>query len=377
MNTASAEVSGAKKIPIRNIWVLMLYASDFLQFVNKNERKAIEDNPDDIPELVGKLLVHCVQKRLQRNLNFSYRRREAVLNRVRGRIDLLKTECKLLLQRGQVACKFEEMIINTPRNCYVREALKKIASIVTDKDLKRECRLLTNGLFKLGVTGPKPGRAEEPLVECIGIQDAADRNMVEAARLAYQLVLPTEADGNKYLYNIDRSENSWLRDLFEKAVGGCYKFHIGREDDWRVKTGTMFKWPINANSKTKNIDEILPQMKTDIMLTSEKYSHRVIIDTKYAAIITSGQYREVLKSTYIYQIYSYLRTQDNDHFKCSTGILLHPVFDIEVEEAVTIQQNDIMFYTINLMDEEAWGFKERLLKIFKVAAERKVYCHLV
>lgn len=74
------------RIPVRNLWLLMLYASDlFRDFPKANV--AVEDNPDDIPDLVAQMLCRRIEQRIQRNLSYGYRPREAVLSRVRGRID--------------------------------------------------------------------------------------------------------------------------------------------------------------------------------------------------------------------------------------------------------------------------------------------------
>ena len=54
-------------IPIRNVWWLMLYASDLGDSQNK-ALKGREDLPEDIPELIGKILIKTVEKRLKRQL---------------------------------------------------------------------------------------------------------------------------------------------------------------------------------------------------------------------------------------------------------------------------------------------------------------------
>ena len=75
-------------IPVRNIWLLMLYASDLFRMTRIDE-KGIEDMPDDLPDLVGEILAHAVEQRQRRRLNLGYRTRTAALNRVRGRIDVI------------------------------------------------------------------------------------------------------------------------------------------------------------------------------------------------------------------------------------------------------------------------------------------------
>ena len=90
---------------------------------------AVEDNPDDIPDLVAEMLCHQIEHRIQRGLSYGYRPRKAVLGHVRGRIDLLNTERHRLLDRGKVACRFDELTIDTARNRYVRTALEKISKV--------------------------------------------------------------------------------------------------------------------------------------------------------------------------------------------------------------------------------------------------------
>ena len=98
--SAAATVGYIGRIPVRNIWLLMLYASDLYRELPPVRSVNLEDAPDDIPNLVAELLTHAVERRLRRNLTIGYQRREADLNRVRGRINLLRTERRQLLQRG-------------------------------------------------------------------------------------------------------------------------------------------------------------------------------------------------------------------------------------------------------------------------------------
>jgi 5-methylcytosine-specific restriction enzyme subunit McrC len=109
------------RIPVRNLWLLMLYASELTRF--KGELNALVDaDRDDLPDLVAQLLVKAVERRLGRNLTHGYRSRAKALTRVRGRIDILTTEAHQLLDRGEVFCRFHDLTIDTPRNRLVRAA---------------------------------------------------------------------------------------------------------------------------------------------------------------------------------------------------------------------------------------------------------------
>ena len=350
------------RIPVRNLWLLMLYASGFFRDLEKS-KVAVEDNPDDIPDLVAKMLCSKVEHRIRRNLSYGYQSREAVLGRVRGRIDLLNTERHRLLDRGKVACRFDELIVNTARNRFVKAALEEISKVVRTDALARRCRLLATRLRRMGVSGERPSRGEVS-IDRFGRQDADDQSMVAAAHLAFNLALPTEAAGAKHLSLPDR-EIHWVRRLYEKGVAGFYDVVLSRKE-WHVHAGKGLDWPIEG--KSPGIGRILPSMQTDIILDHLDTGHRIVIDTKFTSVVTQGWYREeTLRSGYIYQIYAYLRSQEGsgDPFaEKASGLLLHPSIGDMVNEAALIQNHEIRFATVDL-GATAQEIREQLLQVLE------------
>jgi len=334
------------RIPVRNLWLLMLYASELFR-TRGIGTIGLEDSPDDLPDLVAEILAHAVEVRQRRRLSLGYRSRDAVINRVRGRIDVLNTERHRLLDRGLVACRFDELTIDTPRNRFVRAALEAISRIVRRKEVAHRCRSLASGMKTMGVAGIAPTRAQMS-TDCFGRNDADDRFMVAAAKLAFDLALPTEAAGINVLTLPDR-EVTWVRRLFEKAVGGFYDVTL-QPQGWRVRCGGTLGWQIEW--KTSGIDKILPTMRTDVVLDHASTGRRIVIDTKFTSIVTSGWYRdETLRSGYMYQIYAYLRSQvgrGDALADCASGLLLHPAIGQAVDEAVVIQGHQIRFATVDL-----------------------------
>jgi 5-methylcytosine-specific restriction enzyme subunit McrC len=218
----------------------MLYASDLFR-TRGIGKVGLEDSPDDLPDLVAEILAHAVEQRQRRHLGQGYRAREAVLYRVRGRIDVLKTERHQLLARGLVACRFDELTIDTPRNRFVRAALESVARIVRRKDVAHRCRSLAAAMKVQGVSGNAPTRAEMS-VDRFGRNDADDRFMVAAAKLALDLTLPTESLGSSVLSLPDR-EVTWVRRLFERAIGGFYEVVLSPHG-WRIGCGGTLSWQI-------------------------------------------------------------------------------------------------------------------------------------
>jgi len=340
----------------------MLYASDLFRELEQAKR-AVEENPDDIPDLIAEMMCCCVERRIQRNLSYGYQSREAVLSRLRGRIDLLNTERRRLLERGKVACRFDEFTIDTPRNRFVRSALEEIAKIVLRPDLAHRCRFLAASLRRMGVLGERPGRHEISLNR-FGRHDQDDQPMVAAARLAFELALPTETAGERHLSLPDR-EIAWIRKLYEKGIAGFYRVALTPQG-WRVGAGKTLNWPVTR--KSPGLDKILPSMRTDIILDHFAQGRRIVIDTKFNAVLTPGWHREkTLRSGYLYQMYAYLRSQEGDGDPLSenaAGLLLHPAVEETLNESVMIQNHEIRFATVDLA-ATALEIREQLLQIVK------------
>jgi 5-methylcytosine-specific restriction enzyme subunit McrC len=107
-------------------------------------------------------------------------------------------------------------------------------------------------------------------------------------------------------------------------------------------------------------------MRTDVILDHVSFARRIVIDTKFNSLLTSGWYREeTLRSGYIYQMYAYLRSQVGqgeflaDH---AEGLLLHPSIGKTLDETVVIQGHSIRFATVNLA-ASSYEIRLRLLEM--------------
>jgi len=323
----------------------MLYASDLTR-VRGAFDAMVEADLEGIPELIARLLTDAVERRLRRNFTRDYCHREKALTSVRGRINILTTEARQLLSKGEVACRFEELTIDTPRNRLVRTALEFMARLVSKSDLFRRCRALAATLGRAGVAGTRPSRAELA-ADQIGRNDAADRFMVALARLAFDFALPTEDAGATPLVAPDREE-AWVRRLFEKAILGFARVDL-EPLGWSVRGGIPLEWQMSSASA--QLGSILPRMVTDIVVDAPDSGRRLVIDTKFASILGVSRFGEAkLKSAYLYQMYAYLRSQEggDPRWDSSVGLFLHPAVGSQVYEHATIQGHSIAFATVDL-----------------------------
>ena len=360
-------------IPVRNIWLLLLYASQLYRELPASRRVELEDAPDHIPHLVAEILANSVERRLRRNLSHGYQRQRADLNRVRGRIDLFRTERRRLLQRGSVACVFDELTVDTPRNRYVKAALTHIAGVVSklanDSDLERRCRDLALRLERAGVVGHLDPRyaGKAVVLDNVGWVDAHERQMLAAASLALNLAIPTEQSGVALLPIVNRSETEGWR-LYEYAVAGFYDVALSHRG-WKVRQGSRILWP--AANPTPGLHAIMPVMVTDIVLERREHGvpatgQRIVIDTKFTSIVTHGQFgKQMLKSGHMYQLYAYLRSQEQlgEPITCySMGVLLYPSLGACYNESAVIQGHRVTFATVDLA-ADSQTIRSQLLRI--------------
>lgn len=338
------------QIPIRNVWLLQLYASSLYRAVGQQLVDA-EENPEDLPALVAGMLADAVTQRLHTGLSVGFSQASRPVTRVRGRINVLPTARHQLLSRGQVHCTFDEVVTDTPANRLVRAALWRAAVFVPGEPRLRSLALQ---LEAAGVRGPCPPPSHVPGLHRERLL-VRDRLMIAAADLVLNLALPTTDEGGKLLPAPDVSEH-YLRDLFERACAGFYRLRL-EPHGWKVKHGSQLRW--DFSSMSSGMEAMLPGMKLDIELVRPYPAglgrRRIVIDTKFTSVTKTNQFGDLkLRSDYIYQIYAYLMSQEaSETDPRSEGLMLHPVVGDPVDEEVVIQGHRIRFATVDLSADSA------------------------
>ncbi len=351
-------------IPVRNLWLLLAYASGLARFLDPVGTQVDEDA--ELPDVLGRVLVAAVERRLRRGLSRGYELKWATPNRVRGRIDWLSTETAQLLSKGKIACRYDDLTHDTPRNRLIVAALLAASKTVKSRQVARQCLGHARMLIDVGVTPVRPSRFEMSR-ERFGRNDEHDEVVVRTAELILDMKLPSENDGDYRISRLDHDE-ILLRQIFEKAVAGFYSLELHGRDGWKVGKQSIIDW--HGTDATDGLRAILPTMHLDVVL-EKTASRRIIMDTKFTGIIKPRRYDgQGLKSAHIYQIYSYIRSQagyDDTLANEAEGILLHPAIDQTLDEAITIQGHRIRFVTVDLA-AEASVLRERLREIILVPA---------
>lgn len=356
-------VSGSARIPIRNVWLLLLYASDFYAS-GANALDGIEDYPEQLPDLLGEILVASVSDRLKKPLTPAFAPTQSDLRRVRGRIDVLRTESHQLLSRGQVACRYEELTVDTPRNRLILSALRVLAPLVASKKLSRRCRADVRRLTSLGVSSVGARSTSRGNTIRFSRNDSHDRAVLLAARLALELMLPSD-EGSGGIRRSSLSDHEFRR-LFERAVGGFYRA-TANDLGWRTRTGQFISW--NTQNETPGAGALIPKMQTDILLENSSANRRIIIDTKFTSALAKGQFGgETFKSSHLYQIYTYVRSQEaaNDPASLSAeGMLVYPSVGQSVRESFQSCGHRFSVVTVDL-GRSATEVRQQLLEAIAI-----------
>ncbi|TDW90893.1 5-methylcytosine-specific restriction enzyme subunit McrC [Kribbella pratensis] len=354
------------QIPIRNVWLLQLYASRLYRTAGTG-LVAPEENPEDLPDLVARILAEQVTVRLHTGLSVGFQQTTRATHRVRGRINVLPTERRQLLQRGQVNCTFDEIVTDTAANRLAKAALERAAVLIPGEPKYRSLALQ---LGAAGVHGPCPPLSAVPAMQRQRLL-TRDRMMIAAAELLLALAIPTTESGGSML-PLPSLEDQYLRRLFEHAAYGFYRHRL-TPAGWTVTHGQRLSWNVTAASG--GMAAILPGMQLDVVLEhpspADAGPRRIVIDTKFTSITKAGHYRTAtLASGYVYQIYAYLMSQDSDEPDTrSEGLMLHPSVGEHVDEEVVIQGHRIRFATVNLV-ANARTLAEELLTAISPSTEQ-------
>lgn len=331
-------------IPIRNIWYMLLYAWDQTMLTHR-WRAEVETAPN-LDVLLASILARLVQQRLRIGLGRNYLQETGLLRTLRGRIDFGRSVKGLTLQNNQLYCQFHEFSADVPKNQIVRSTLDRVARIgefgqdrTKSAHLKQLLRRLVRDLDQIKVIELNLDLFRR---QNLGRNDGDYRLMLAICELLLRRHMPMESTGSNFLPSVDRDALTLYR-VFERFVARFYQMHL---QDWIVKPQTRLDW--NA----EKVSEYLPAMKPDLFFEHKPSGRIVILDTKFTnRILAHSQHgNTIFQSGHLYQIYAYLRSQEQRsmNYRSSNGLLLYPAANHHLAESFQLQGHRIDVRTIDL-----------------------------
>lgn len=296
-------------IAVKNLFYLLLYAWDAF---DEGQIKAVDAEPEtDLLNLLAAVLSRGVDHLLRRGLDRGYLSHSEEIPGIRGKLDLSGTIKTNLFARARTNCHFDELTSDVLHNQIIKATLGRLLQSETLSPTLREP--LRTGYVRLpGITDI---RLEESDFRAMQLHRNIRfyRFLLDVCRLLFECMIPDEATGRFRFRDFTRDEVR-MRRLFERFL---FSFYRHEQVAFKV-TRPSFPWA----QTTGNALSLLPQMRTDIYLTST--ARRVLVDAKYtAAIFQEHRGHRSFRSPHLYQLFSYLKNIPTPAtFHATEGMLL-------------------------------------------------------
>ena len=351
---------GSGTIPVSNIWYLLLYAWNQAALLGR-WRTLVESAPD-LDSLLGSILSDIIRQRVRVGLGRAYQEQTELLDRIKGRIDFNETVKRLAMQSGRAVCRFQTLSSDVPKNQIVRTTLMRLAKAgkfggdrSADR-LRQELRLLGAALELISIIPLSSSLIRQQMLS----HDENDyRVMLSICDMILRRQMPTEHTGARAMNALERNALT-LSLVYESFVANFYRVHL---KNWRVRAQVPLDWDASATS------QYLPTMRADVVLENKSAGQITVIDTKFTAhSLQRSRFGKLrFASSHIYQMYSYLRSQESlsPEYAASSGILLYPTAGHHLSESVSLQGHAVRFETVDL--SVPWNeIEKRLLSIMGV-----------
>ena len=329
----------APKIPIENVYYLFCYAWNRFE---QARTISLGGTPSpDLPNLLGRVLLHGVRSLLRRGLDRGYFTHSETLATVRGQIDLSSSIQLQVRNVRRLQCEFDELSPDVLHNQILKASMRRLARAANiEPELSHDLMALArrmNDVSDIWLERSAFARVQ------LNRNNAYYDLLLKVAHLAYDCLLPDANGGDSYSFvDVLRDERK-MANVFEAFVRNFYRLE---QNEFAVEPLTL-AWdaePIQLSGVGQ-----LPGMRVDVFLRSS--TRRIIIDTKYYANALQSYFEtESFHSGNLYQIFSYLRNAAglDPSFGSAEGMLLYPRAGYSLNESFLIQGHKVTIATLDL-----------------------------
>jgi 5-methylcytosine-specific restriction enzyme subunit McrC len=332
------------KIPIENIYYLLCYAWNQL-----DEAGRIKVSASDYTkyiDLFAKALNNACAYIFKRGLDREYLYECDELTRLKGKIDFSKNMKSMIGSSSKLYCEYDDLSNNVLHNQIIKSTISKVLRIRNlDPVIRKDLIEIHKKMMQVSDINLDRSHFKK-----VGLHrnNLFYRFVLNIAYLIHENIVLDEKTGNYEFIDFIRDDRK-MAGLFENFIRNFYKEHL-RGTEFEVKP-EIIKWNLNESDPFSL--EYLPQMKTDISITSEK--RKIIIDTKYYRECLQEYYnKETIISSNLYQIFTYVKNaeaQGGSAINCE-GILIYPTVRKEIDVTYPMENHKISVKTINL--NQSW-----------------------
>ena len=120
---------GNNIIPIKNLYYLLCYAWGHLEQASLVD--ASDADCDNVEDLLGFVLKKGLDRLKKQGFDRSYVAHQVELAGIRGRVDIMSSASKMLLQHGRTICHVDDLAPDTLPNQILKSTIKKLIGVKT------------------------------------------------------------------------------------------------------------------------------------------------------------------------------------------------------------------------------------------------------
>jgi 5-methylcytosine-specific restriction enzyme subunit McrC len=339
------------KIPIANIYFLLLYAWDVLEEADLVDVAA--DESTNVLELFGRILNSGVRHATRKGIRQDYLAKQEEVRGVRGRLLIDRTIRTGSLQRGITVCETDHLTPNTITNQILRSTIRLLVQApVLDETLRAELLGIYRRLAGIDILDASPA-----LIRRIQLHRNPPfyRFLLSVCELvSRQVAVRPEDDGARFR---GFDETKLLSEVFERFL---FNFYRREQKTFTVKREQIRWYPVSGSPADL---ELLPVMRTDVSLQSA--SRQVVIDAKFYSETLRPRFdKQRIREAHLYQLFAYLsniRAAQRRSVRVE-GMLLYPQVDEAVSAKFELHDLPIRVETIDLT-QSSKQIKQSLLAL--------------
>lgn len=251
----------------------------------------------DLLEILIRLFADRLLVAVRRGLPHRYRTREEDLEFLRGKLDIRRQVTHHAVRPDRLACRFEELSVDTPLNRVLKAAVSRLASVsASDRNLRRLAELTARFEF----VGRSPAPAREPVR--LDRTNTAFHRLYQLARALlgneWQSTTTGESEGFGLLFP--------MNDLFEAFVGRTMRAVLARRS---VRLQDSGHHALQGDRERERLFALRP----DIVVDGD-----IVIDTKWKQL-KAGETTLGVSQADVYQMLAYARA-----YRARRLVLLYP-----------------------------------------------------
>ena len=328
----------APTIPIENIYYLFCYAWNRFE---QAQSIPLGGTPSpDLPNLLGRVLLHGVRSLLRRGLDRGYQVQSEALATVRGHINLSSSIQLQARNVRRLQCEFDDLSRDLLHNQILKASMRRLARGASmDPEISHQLSALSRQMSDVSDIWLE--RSAFARVQ-LNRNSASYDLLLKIAELAYDCLLPDPNGRGFRFIDVLRDERK-MAGVFEAFVRNFYRLE---QDEFAVEPLSI-AWdaePIELTGAGQ-----LPNMRVDVFLRGQ--TRRVIIDTKYYTNALQSFFdTESFHSGNLYQLFSYLKNAAGSKptFENAEGILLYPRVGVTLNERLHVQGHNVTIATLDL-----------------------------